>query len=163
MGKKLEINPNKRPHPILEAMLQGPIVPKGFVCDGCTSSPDLHFVWACNIHDYESKMSSENWGVLMKSAMEGETSPVAIMVYNEQTGKYEQQSHELHRAFKIWYKQFDGMAYRLNHNIKILSRWDVKGDKLVSRSVLNPKRVMGYRLSRWYARATSKWSTKWAE
>lgn len=43
----------KRPHKLLLAMLQGPKVPKGFECDGCTMSPDAWFYWACRIHDYE--------------------------------------------------------------------------------------------------------------
>lgn len=162
MGKKTKINPDERPHPILEAMLQGPKVPEGFVCDGCTSSPDLHFVWACNIHDYESKMSSENWAELI-DATDNMWDRVSIKVYIEDSGNYEEKTVPIKQGFQIWYRQFDGMAYRLNHNIKILSRWDVKEGQLISRSRMNPKRLMGYKLSRWYARATSKWATKWAE
>ena len=33
--------------------LAGPLVPEGFVDDGCTKSPDGWWVWACRIHDYE--------------------------------------------------------------------------------------------------------------
>lgn len=166
---KKQVSEKNRPHSILEMMLQGARVPEDFSCDGCTTSPDLHFVWACNVHDYDSAKSSENWRTIMQVVDEmGEKWDSEYIVpdfwkYDSELGKYIKVNLRLKQAFETWYTQFESMTNRLKHNIHILSKWKVVNNELRKRKIYDPKRILGYRLSRLYARATGNWFTSWAE
>ncbi len=166
MGKWKSVKESDRPHEILEMMLQGAKVPKGFKCDGCSSSPDLHFVWACNIHDFDSRNSSNNWKKLMDVARSGVDHDKVVenfMIYSPEMGRYVSHDVTLKRGFELWFIQFDEMAYRLQHNIKILSKFEIKDGYLAQRSRFSSKRFLGYKLSRMYSTATHLIFTKWAE
>lgn len=132
----------KQPHPILLDMLQGPKVPKEFVCDGCSMSPDGYWYWACRIHDYEASQLRWMWTSIYHNRDDSN-----IIKYTRE---------------KYWVRSQLAKQH-LKDNIRILSVFYVKNGQLRTRRFFNPKRLLGWQAASLYAGVTGglfKWQTK---